>query len=405
MSEAEGKLISAICKNKDSVVLLSVDEQLFRSHLDIFLGLKSYYQKYKAIPDAGLLEEKFMQFDPVEVTGETEFYLNELKEDYIASNLRNILLVSGSALKTDSATRVLEQMQLEITKLSRMSNVCQDQDITDYESAIKEFDDIRMQASETGTVGIKSNIKAIDAVYKSGFCGGHLCLLLGLTAQGKTWMALYLAVQAWLQGNSVMVVSGEMNIFDVRNRVYGLLGSGIFSVSGLESGEFDEDVMREWGRELLDSGPAFTIIANENLGTVTPNIIAAKIDEYQPKFVVADYAQLFTDNAKTKQVTERFMNMIGEFKSLSMTANVPIVLLSAVTKDDNVTDDSPPPLSSVAWAKSIQYAIDLSLSVCRHKDTDIMEVYLQKNRRGPSAMFYLQVDLDRGKMIETYTEM
>lgn len=405
-NNVESELISSLCQNKDIATLLQEDiDILFRSHKDIWQGVKDYYQKYKAVPDVQILEDRYSNFEPCTVSGPTQFYLDKLKEDYIANNLRSILLNAGMALKNDSATRVLEQMQKSIADISKLSNVCQDKDITDYEDAIEEYNNVRQLASATGIVGIKTNIKAIDIVYPSGMAPGHLIYIIGRTSQGKSWFAMYLAVQAWLQGFHPMIVSAEMSINDVRNRIYGLLGSGLFSVSGLERGEFDEESMRDWGKRILDAGPPFTIIANENLGTITPNIISAKIDQYKPNIVIADYAQLFTDNSKTKQVTERFTNMTNEFKSLAMNSNIPIVVLSAVTADENMAEDTCPPLSSVAWAKAIAYSCDISLSICRHKDTDIMEVYLEKNRRGMSAQFYLKLDLDRGKMEEFYEEI
>ncbi len=50
----EAELISAVCKNKDISTLLAdnVDE-IFTSHRDIWESLKSYYYKFKAVPEVG----------------------------------------------------------------------------------------------------------------------------------------------------------------------------------------------------------------------------------------------------------------------------------------------------------------------------------------------------------------
>ena len=75
----EATLISAVCKNKDISTLLADNvDDLFTSHKDIWEGLKSYYYKFKAVPEVGILQEKFKDFEPVETKAETGYYLDTL---------------------------------------------------------------------------------------------------------------------------------------------------------------------------------------------------------------------------------------------------------------------------------------------------------------------------------------
>ena len=68
----EAELISSVCKNKDISVLLAGNvDDLFTSHKDIWDGLKSYYYKFKAVPEVGVLMERFKDFDPVDTKGGT----------------------------------------------------------------------------------------------------------------------------------------------------------------------------------------------------------------------------------------------------------------------------------------------------------------------------------------------
>ena len=89
----EATLISAVCKNKDISTLLAdnVDE-LFTSHRDIWESLKSYYYKFKAVPEAGILQEKFKDFEPVDTKAETGYYLDTLKNEFLSNKLKNIIL-------------------------------------------------------------------------------------------------------------------------------------------------------------------------------------------------------------------------------------------------------------------------------------------------------------------------
>ena len=82
----EATLISAVCKNKDISTLLADNvDDLFTSHRDIWEGLKSYYYKFKAVPEIGVLQEKFKDLEPdLNAKAETGYYLDKLKNEYLS---------------------------------------------------------------------------------------------------------------------------------------------------------------------------------------------------------------------------------------------------------------------------------------------------------------------------------
>lgn len=746
MSNTEAEVITAVCKNKDIVSVMQADiDDLFRSHKDVWNGLKSYYYKYRAIPEIGILEEKYRNFEPAKVGSETKFYVDKLREDYISSKLGEILLDVAEGMERDTATRSLEKIQEEVAKLSRVTRVVKDVDVTDWEAAEKYYDNLRRRTEDSGgTPGIRTGIKGIDAVYPTGMAPGHLIYMIGYTGRSKalamdapiatpsgwvengslsvgdkvigrsgrpitvtgvfdqgeidsykmsfsdgtdiicseehlwsllthktrhttrslktmttreiiesglyydspgthrrnqykyylplvspveysekdydihpylmgtliangsytrpwnhrittndievidyiktvsdvniknatyttstchqwdlgsqlrsklqksglygkrshekfipseylfgsveqrkeilaglvdgdgfaggkknkrseygtvslqlakdfcelvrslggvaelhvdrkvkekpthnnlhtvsfwtpfnpfklvrkardyspndwfraivsiekvgqremrcisvdakdslyvtkdytvthnTWMSMYLACKAFEQGFSPMIVSLEMSPEDVRDRVYGLLGSGLFRVSDFQRGYFDTDDFRNWGEKKLSSGPRFTVISSEGTSVITPNTIMNKADQHKPDVIIVDYLQLMSDNAKTKGMTEKYTNATHELKQLAMRTNLPIIAISAVTDDENDKQDSPPRLGQVSWSKAISYDADLSISVHKHTDTDIIEMFIEKNRRGGQAAVFMKVDLDRGIIEETF---
>ena len=160
----EAELISAVCKNKDISTLLAdnVDE-IFTSHRDIWDGLKSYYYKFKAVPEAGVLIEKFKDFEVVETKAETGYYLDKLKNEYLSNRLKSIILQSGSALKEDAAARVLSEMQSKLASLSKFTNNVRDLDVIDIESAENHFLSVKERSAIMGgSPGILTGFQAID---------------------------------------------------------------------------------------------------------------------------------------------------------------------------------------------------------------------------------------------------
>ena len=239
----EATLISAVCKNKDISTLLADNvDDLFVSHKDIWDSLKSYYYKFKAVPELGVLQEKFKDLEYVDTNAETGYYLDKLKNEYISNRLKNIIIRGGSALKEEAASRVLAQMQSDLATLSRYTNNVRDLDITDIDNAARHFESVRdRSAAMGGAPGILTGFDAIDKAYPTGMAPGHLIVAIGWPGRGKTWFTSYLACKAWEQGFKPMIISLEMSPENMRDRIYTMLGSGLFKASDLSKGDINID--------------------------------------------------------------------------------------------------------------------------------------------------------------------
>ncbi len=401
----EATLISAVCKNKDISTLLAdnVDE-LFTSHKDIWEGLKSYYYKFKAVPEAGILLEKFKDFEiDTNVKAETGYYLDKLKNEYLSNRLKNIILKSGSMLKEDAASRVLSEMQAQLASLSKFTSNVRDLDVTDADNAIKHFEATKVRSAEMGgSPGIKTGFEAIDLAYPTGMAPGHLIVAIGWPGRGKTWFTSYLACKAWEQGFKPMIVSLEMSPENMRDRIYTMLGSGLFRASDLATGDINLDDFRSWSNKKFENKNGFVLVSNEGMAEVTPATIQGKIDQHKPDLVILDYHQLFSDNKKSMGATERNMNISREFKMLAMTNNIPVIDITAATMDDITDQDAPPMLSQVAWSKAIEYDADMAIAIHKYTDTNMIEVVSRKNRHGQEFNVFLDWDINRGIIKEIY---
>jgi replicative DNA helicase len=401
----EATLISAVCKNKDISTLLAdnVDE-LFTSHRDIWEGLKSYYYKFKAVPEAGVLLEKFKDFEiDANVKAETGYYLDKLKNEYLSNRLKNIIIKSGSMLKEDAASRVLSEMQAQLASLSKFTSNVRDLDVTDIDAATRHFEAVKVRSAEMGgSPGIKTGFEAIDLAYPTGMAPGHLIVAIGWPGRGKTWFTSYLACKAWEQGFKPMIVSLEMSPENMRDRIYTMLGSGLFKASELSTGDINIDDFRSWSNKKFENKNGFVLVSNEGMAEVTPATIQGKIDQHKPDLVILDYHQLFSDNKKSMGATERNMNISREFKMLAMTNNIPVIDITAATMDDVSDQDNPPMLSQVAWSKAIEYDADMAIAIHKYTGTQMIEVVSRKNRHGQEFGMYLDWDINRGIVKEIY---
>ena len=404
----EATLISAVCKNKDISTLLAdnVDE-LFTSHRDIWEGLKSYYYKFKAVPEVGILQEKFKDFDPdTNVKAETGYYLDKLKNEFLSSRLKSIILRSGSSLKEDAASRVLAQMQSDLATLSRYTNNVRDLDSTDADAAARHFEAVKNRsAAMGGAPGIITGFDAIDKAYPTGMAPGHLIVAIGWPGKGKTWFTSYLACKAWEQGFKPMIVSLEMSPENMRDRIYTMLGSGAFRASDLSKGDINIDDFRSWSTKKFEGKNSFILVSNEGNTEVTPATIQGKIDQHKPDLVILDYHQLFNDNKRSNSEVERNRNISREFKLLAVSNSIPIIDITAATADDISDQDNPPMMSQVAWSKAIEYDADMAMAIHRYPGTNMIEVVSRKNRHGHEFDFYLDWDINRGIVKEIYENL
>ena len=400
----EAAVISAVCKNKDISVLMQENvDDLFQSHKDVWEGLKSYYSKFRSVPEADVLSDKFRDFDVIATNAETGYYLDQLKNEFLSGKIRNLLLNTGSSLKENAASRVIADMQKEISKLGKYANNVRDVDLTDYESAQKHIMALRERSDAMGgSPGIATGFKAMDIAYPTGMAPGHLIVAIGWPGRGKTWLTSYLACKAWEQGFKPMIVSLEMSPENMRDRIYTMLGSGQFRASDFARGDVNIDDFGAWGKKRFADKRGFILVSNEGMADVTPATVQAKIDQHKPDLVILDYHQLFTDTKLSNGATERNMNISREFKMLAVSNNIPVIDITAETMDDVSDQDAPPMLSQVAWSKAIEYDADMAIAIHKHTDTDLIEVVSRKNRHGKNFSFYLNWDIDRGIIEEVY---
>lgn len=403
----EAELISAVCKNKDISTLLADNaDELFTSHRDIWDSLKSYYYKFKAVPEVGVLQDKFKDFEPVQTKAETGYYLDKLKNEFISGRIKSVLIQAGSALKEDAASRVLATMQSQLATLSRYTNNVRDIDIVDIDSAERHYQSVKERSAVMGgSPGILTGIEAIDKAYPTGMAPGHLIVAIGWPGRGKTWFTSYLACKAWEQGFKPMIVSLEMAPENMRDRIYTMLGSGLFRASDLSKGDINLDDFKTWGKKTTQGKNSFILVSNEGIAEVTPATIQGKIDQHKPDLVILDYHQLFNDNKRSQSEVERNRNISRDFKLLAVSNNIPVIDITAATADDVSDQDEPPMMSQVAWSKAIEYDADMAMAIHKYPNTDLIEVVSRKNRHGHDFRFFLEWDINKGIIKPIYENL
>lgn len=407
MASRELQTINAVLKNKDIGILYESNvEEIFKegkAYFDIWNSIKRYHTKFHSIPDIEVIQERHPDLEVVEVTAKTEYYVDALREEFVKNRVDAIVTKAAKALDENNApAAVLAKLQQSLAGLNRFTGVAQDLNIMDFDDAERHYDEVRQRSEAFGGLpGIPTGISFIDSAYTSGLAPGDLVVILGWTGRAKSLFTTLLACNAHDCGFVPMIASLEMSAEKVRDRVYTIKGSGLFSNSSLALGDIQIDKFRDFKTSLADK-PEFIVVTNEGVHDLTPNVIEAKIDQHKPKIVAVDYAQLASDNSNSDNMTARMMNMSKEFKRLAVKKQVAIILISSATAESANASDTPPTIEQVAWSRQLAYDADLAFAVHKHDDSDLIEIVCRKNRNGPLFAGFLEWDIDRGIITEAF---
>ncbi len=396
MSSTESKVISALLQDKQMHVLLQADvEKLLRTHGDIWEFVRKYFEINQAVPPKELVIEKFRDFAIDENIGSTKHHLEELQGEYLTDSLKDILRVAAGEVQSGEGNKALEELITKTSELKKNTATIRDIDVTDLESTIAYFENVKAQRA-MGITGIKTNLPGFDNYLPSGIMPGQLGVFLAYPGIGKSWMALYFAVQAWKQGKSPLVISLEMSETEVRNRVLTIMGEGLWSHRKISNGDIELDMLKKWYDVEMTGKPEFHIISNDSGGDINPSVLRGKIDQYRPDFIIVDYLQLMSPNQKSENEVVRMKNLSRELKLLAIGEEVPIIAISSATPDDVNDLSGVPTLGQTAWSRQIAYDADWVLALGRATNSDIIECAFRKNRNGFMGDFFVQADFDKG---------
>lgn len=396
MNNTESKLISAVLKDKQAHVMLQANvDGILKTHLDVWQFIRKYYETNGTVPPTDLVVEKFRDFEPADGVGATKHHLEELQSEYLVNSLKDIIRAAATDVQGGLGVEALETLITKTAELRKNTAAIRDIDVTDLDSAIGYFENLKKQ-QEAGALGIKTGLPGFDNYLPSGIMPGQLGVFLAYPGIGKSWLSLYFAVQAWKQGRSPMIISLEMSEVEVRNRVFAIMGEGVWSHRKLSAGQIELDMLKSWHEKHVKGKPEFHIISNDTGGDITPLVLRGKIDQYKPDFVIVDYLQLMSPNQKSDNETIRMKNLSRELKLMAISEEVPIIAISSATPDDVTKLETVPTLGQTAWSRQIAYDADWVLALGRGTNSDIIECVFRKNRNGFMGEFLVQADFDKG---------
>ena len=252
-------------------------------------------------------------------------------------SIKRQLSYLGQKLISDATKEEIEAIEQTLSLIENANNILSRIDIkkviTFPELVIKTIDE-SLSRTDNDKLGLLSGFEKFDNI-TSGFCAPDYSILAAGPGEGKSTFALNVAKNISLSENEVLYFSLEMKDYQL---IWKLLSDELnIPVMDVRKGRF----------EASHSLKTALIKARLNIydkGGITidelVSISKTKKKEKDIKIIIIDYVQLVTVGMQGRKVNNRNDEVTiisNKLKQLAMELNIPILVLSQLSRDKNRT--------------------------------------------------------------------
>lgn len=291
-------------------------------------------------------------------------YANIVKDNY---NVR-VLILAAKEIINESSEGIGDSSLLLDSAEQKIFDIRQGNEVKGLikinESIIETFDRLDALNSDGKSIykSIPTGIKELDRTI-TGLSRSDLILLAARPGMGKTSFALNIAKNAALkEKNKVAFFSLEMT----REQLTSRLLSNESNVHGtkLKTGHLKDD---EWIR-LIEAGDTLSRIELylDDTPGITVQQMKAKLRRLRNvDLVLIDYLQLMSSSRKIDNRVQEISDITRNLKCMAKELNVPVVLLSQLSRASEQRTEHRPLLSDLRDSGSIEQDADIVLFLYR----------------------------------------
>ncbi len=414
--EAEQSVLGAIIIDQTclSTVLDFIKSECFYrpQHQEIFSCMVKMFAGGKIIDFITLLEEVVNEhiFETPEdakvylaqlaqivpTTSNVEAYAAIVQEKYYVRQLIDASkeIIESASEGTYAAKELLDSAEQKIFDIRQGKD---SRGLIKIEDAIIEaYDRLQKIAGEDRMkyLGLRSGFSALDNIIY-GLNKSDMILLAGRPGMGKTSFGMNIAQNvAATSGKKVVIFSLEMSTEQLTTRL-------MSSMAQIPSGEFRTGNMSgaQWqelakASQLLASYP---ILIDDASGITVPEMKAKLRRIKDLGLVVIDYLQLMTTGRRNENRVQEVSEITRSLKIMAKELNVPVIVLSQLSRGPDSRTDHRPVLSDLRESGSIEQDADIVLFLYREAyyldkedaDKNIAECIIAKNRHGETDIIKL----------------
>lgn len=387
-------------KNFSLVTQNNLDRRHFRQYSEEFEFIKRHYEKYKTVPDVETVLSKFPEFEVFRVEESDRYLIEAILEERLYDDMVPVVNRIAEYMKED-ANAAVDYLRTEIPKLTTRRTIFGENLII---SADQRLEDIKNKKSRKGKDVIMSGMEELDQVLGGWAPGEELVTLVGRTNQGKTWLGLKWATEAFMQGKRVGMYSGEMSAKKIGYRFDTFL-------SGISNRELNRGIVgdlaeyEDYVSELRKKENPFVVITPKDLGNrASVGQLKSFIEEYHLDILVIDGYLLMRDDRGGQDRTTKLEHILQDLWDLSIDSGIPIIGLAQANRSGakKGQEGGTPELEDIYGADAIgQYS---SRVISMRQTGAGLELGIKKNRDGrvgDKLVYFWDIDKGDFKYIPT----
>ena len=362
-----------------------------------YVTLVNELEKSKKLNDIGGINYITTLTNCVPTAANYEHYTDIVLED---SKLRKLLdmgnqIVAKSfdALPTKEIIDFVEKQLTDITTDQKKGGLVPIMQPVD--EATQKFEDIA--GNPNAITGLKTGFYGIDRNFNGGLQKGDLVLLAARPGVGKTTLAMNIVTNTAIKENAVVAVfSLEMPKEQLAQRA--LCSVAKVDMSKALNGKLDQNEWRaiwEARKQLVDSKIYVDDSSLTNTGIILSECRKLK-REKGLDLVMIDYLQLMNSSSNTSDANrqQQISEMTRGLKIAAKELDVPILLLSQLSRAPEQRDDHRPMLADLRESGSIEQDADIVLYIYNpdiYKSEDqpkpgVVDIMVAKHRNGETGV-------------------
>ncbi|WJE15722.1 replicative DNA helicase [Halobacillus sp. ACCC02827] len=279
----------------------------------------------------------------------------------------------------------IEELYQFSEKYRKLSLDCTDKQIEEtLLEIVREMDE-----AEKGKTGYGTGNELLD-IKTGGIQPGDLVILAARPSMGKTAYALHLAANHCEGGGSVQIFSLEMAVKPLLQRMISADASvngrkwrsRMFSDSDYEGVVESVGRISEWELDIHTHASTY-----EDIHAHT----RAYLRRHKPPrpMIIIDYLQLMSTNDRHERRDLEIGHITRSLKKMAVKYNIPIILLSQLSRQVDQRREKPPLLSDLRESGNIEQDADMITFLYQSQDPqdeahkDKIHLHIGKHRNGP----------------------
>lgn len=368
----------------------------------VYSFIQRHYTEYRACPSRTAVKQVFPNFDFVNYKEPLEYFIEQLKESFRRNVLEEALLEAHRSYQSD--TKTTESVLRDVLgRLSVTQRSFKDVDLAGM--ADQRFETYLERKRNPGADGVLSGWPRID-YYTLGWHTEEFIVLVGEKHKGKSWLMLWLAYQAMLQGERVLFITKEMSQDALTRRFDSIFASIKFD--SLRRGELSTVEEQRYKEKLDELAASSHKISLSRHGVNTIEEIEQKAIELDSTIVFVDSVYLFNPDHRSNYSGETIRRAAVSKRCKEAATNLGIPWIVSTQAGRKKSKNDGPSLDSIEWSNAFAQDAD-AVMVIEKDDIDRelgqLWIHLLKSRDGDITAACIRTDFEYMKFTQNENQV